>query len=168
MRGECFSLNKLGGTFLDIRLADSKDVDELIQLQWDFIDEHDKSGVNSSLVDLNKGYHSFFEKMLTSGQWLVWVVEYEGKIVSHLYIELIQKESRPGCSTHPFAYITNIYTVPIYRNMGIESKLLVAINDWILENEYDLVIIWVSDEGIPYYQNNSCIHCKEPIEYFLS
>ncbi|MDI7741231.1 GNAT family N-acetyltransferase [Lysinibacillus fusiformis] len=149
-----------------IRLAETKDVDQLIKMRWDFTIEHDESKKNASFENFEKECHSFFEKAMTSGQWFVWIVEEEEKIVSHMYIELIQKVPRPGRVTHPFAYMTNVYTIPEYRNMGIGSKLLSAINDWIKENEYEFVIVWPSDEAIPFYQKNGYVHCQEPLEYF--
>lgn len=151
-----------------IRLAEMKDVDQLIKMRWDFTIEHDEIKKNSSFPYFEQECHSFFEKAFTNGQWFAWVVEVEGKIVSHIYIELIQKVPRPGRVTHPFAYMTNVYTVPEYRNMGIGSKLLSFINDWIKENEYEFVIVWPSDEAIPFYQKNGYVYNQESLEYFPS
>ncbi len=151
-----------------IRLAEAKDIDQLIKTRWDFTIEHDESKRTASFDHFHKECISFFDKALSSGQWFVWVAEEAGKIVSHIYIELIQKVPRPGRVTHPFAYMTNVYTVPDYRNMGIGSKLLGYINNWIEENEYEFVIVWPSDEAIPYYQKNGYVHCLEPMEYFPS
>ena len=151
-----------------IRLGETRDVEQLIKMSWDYINEHAESEMKCTFQKFRKEYHSFFEKALTSGQWFVWVVEEAGKLVSHIYIELIQKVLRPGSITHPFAYMTNIYTVPEYRNMGLGSKLLRSINEWINENEYEFVIVWPNDETIPYYQKSEHMQCKEPIEYYLS
>lgn len=151
-----------------IRLADSNDIDQLIKMRWNFTVEHDESKMKCSFTEYETEFRSFFKKALTSGQWFVWVVEEGGKIVSHIYIELIQKVPRPGRVTHPFVYMTNVYTVPEYRNMGIGSKLLSFINNWIKENEYEFVIVWPSNEAITYYQKNGYVHSNEPMEYFPS
>lgn len=151
-----------------IRLAEAKDVDQLIKMRWDFTIERDESKKDASFTAFEKECYSFFEKAFTSGQWFAWVVEVAGKIVSHIYIELIQKVPRPGRVTHPFAYLTNVYTVPEYRNMGVGSKLLSFINEWIKENDYEFVIVWSSDEAISFYQKNGYVYCQEPFEYFPS
>ena len=153
---------------MNIRLAEAKDVDQLIKMRWDFTIEHDESKKAASFAHFQKDFHSFFKKALASGQWFVWVVEEQGKIVSHICIELIQKVPRPGRVTHPFAYMTNVYTVPEYRNMGIGSKLLSFINNWIEENNYEFVIVWPSERGVNYYQKNGYALCQEPMEYFPS
>lgn len=90
------------------------------------------------------------------------------KIVSHIYIELIQKIPRPGRITSPFAYMTNVYTIKEFRNKGIGSKLLLTVNEWTKEKRYEFIIVWPSDDSINYYKNNGYAHCIEPMEYFPS
>ncbi|WP_224773402.1 GNAT family N-acetyltransferase [Metabacillus idriensis] len=110
----------------------------------------------------------FLENALKSDRWVIWVAEESEKIVSHIYIELIEKVPRPGRITYPFAYMTNVYTVPEYRNKGIGSKVLSSINKWIKENNYEFAIVWPSDEAIDYYKKNGYVQCAEPMEYFPS
>ena len=148
-----------------IRFADAKDVDQLIQMRWDCIREFgfEESKNISSFSDFEQECYSFFEKAMPSGQWIVWVAEEAGKILSHLYIELIQKVPRPGRPTHPFAYLTRLYTVPEYRNMGIGSKMLNRINEWIKENQYEFVIVWPGGQSYTYTQDKN-VHLLETIE----
>lgn len=146
-----------------IRLAEAKDVNQLIKMSWDFTIEHNEYKINYSFTMFEKECQSFFEKALSSGQWFVWVVEEAEKIVSYIFIELIQKVPRHGRFTHPFAYISNVYTVPEYRNMGIGSKLIKSIHNWIDENEYEFVIVWPSDEAVPFYQKNGLELWMEPM-----
>ncbi|HZH61010.1 MAG TPA: GNAT family N-acetyltransferase [Metabacillus sp.] len=99
----------------------------------------------------------------------IWVAEENEKIVSHIYIELIQKVPRPGRITHPFVYMTNVYTIKEFRNKGnkgIGSELLTTINEWTKENRYEFIIVWPSDDSINYYKKNSYVYCTEPMEYF--
>ncbi|MED4015124.1 GNAT family N-acetyltransferase [Sutcliffiella cohnii] len=151
---------------MKIRLAQTKDIKQLIQMRWDFTIEHDESKRNSSYEDFEKECHSFLEGAINGNQWFIWVVEEDEKVVSHIYIELIQKVPRPGRVTYPFAYMTNVYTVPAYRGKGVGSELLSYINKWIEENNYEFVIVWPSDEAINYYKKNGYKHCTEPMEYF--
>ena len=153
---------------MNIRIAEEKDITQLIKMRWDFTIEHDESKKNASFTDFEKECQSFLESALNSGRWFIWVAEENGKVVSHIYIELIQKVPRPGRITYPFAYMTNVYTVPEFRNRGIGSNMLSVINKWIKENKYEFVIVWPSDESINYYKKNGYVHCTEPMEYFPS
>jgi GNAT superfamily N-acetyltransferase len=151
-----------------IRLAEAKDIKQLIKMRWDTTIEFDESKKEESYEEFEMECQAFLENALNSGQWFIWVAEDENKIVSHIYIELIQKVPRPGRVTHPFAYMTNVYTIPEYRNVGVGSKVLSSINKWIIENEFEFVIVWPSDESINYYKKNGYVHCTEPMEYFPS
>ena len=153
---------------MNIRLAEVKDIKQLIKMRWDFTIEHDDSKKNESFSDFEKECEAFLENVLKGDRWFIWVAEEEEKIVSHIYIELIQKVPRPGRITYPFAYMTNVYTLPEYRSKGIGSKLLGAINEWVKENNYEFVIVWPSDDSINYYKRNGYVHCTEPMEFFPS
>ncbi|MBM7662559.1 GNAT superfamily N-acetyltransferase [Bacillus mesophilus] len=151
-----------------IRLAEHKDIHELIKMRWDFTIEYDESKKDSSYEDFEKECYVFLEKALNGDTWFIWVAEENGTVVSHIYIELIQKVPRPGKVTNSFAYMTNVYTIPEYRNMGIGSKVLGTINKWIKDNSYEFVIVWPSEDSINYYKKNGYIHSTEPMEYFPS
>jgi GNAT superfamily N-acetyltransferase len=153
---------------VNIRLAEAKDIKQLIRMRWDFTIEYDETKRNASFIDFEKECQAFLENAIDSGQWFIWVAEESGKVASHIYIELIQKVPRPGRITYPFAYMTNVYTVPEFRNMGIGSEMLKTINKWIKENNYEFVIVWPSDESINYYKKNGYVNCTEPMEYFPS
>ena len=58
---------------------------------------------------------TFLGNAINSGQWIIWVAEENKRVVSHIYIELIQKVPRPGRFTYPFAYMTNVYTDQISK-----------------------------------------------------
>ncbi|WP_062104391.1 GNAT family N-acetyltransferase [Bacillus niameyensis] len=155
---------------MNIRLAEEKDIKQLIKMRWDFTIEHDetKKIEKTSFHDFENECQAFLENVINGSQWFIWVAEDNEKILSHIYIELIQKVPRPGRITYPFAYMTNVYTIPEYRNKGIGSKLLSNINRWAKENKYEFLIVWPSDDSIHYYKKNGYSHCKEPMEYFPS
>lgn len=153
---------------MKIRLAEEKDMEQLARMRWDNTIEFDESKKDESYENFEKVFREFFENAMSSRQWYIWVAEDKGKIVSHIYIELIQKVPRPGRKTQPFAYMTNVYTIPEYRNSGVGSKVLTTINKWIRESNYEFVIVWPSDEAVNYYKKNGYVHCTEPMEYFPS
>ncbi|MED4205958.1 GNAT family N-acetyltransferase [Neobacillus mesonae] len=153
---------------MKIRLAEVKDIDQLAKMRWDFTIEYDdeKKVVQNHFKTFMKECQIFLENALKSNQWVIWVAEADEKIVSHIYIELIQKVPRPGRITYPFAYMTNVYTEKEYRNKGIGGKLLSTVNEWIKENKYEFVIVWPSEDGINFYKKNGYVLCTEPMEYF--
>ncbi|MDI2588737.1 GNAT family N-acetyltransferase [Psychrobacillus sp. NEAU-3TGS] len=155
---------------MKFRLAERKDIDQLIQMRWDFtIEDNDmKIFTKSDFESFKAECHTFLESALKSETWFIWVAEQDAKIISHIYIQLIEKVPRPGRITYPFAYMTNVYTEKEYRKQGIGSKLITTINEWVSENNYEFIIVWPSDDSVEYYKRNGYVRCKEPMEYFPS
>lgn len=149
-----------------MRTANKEDIDQLIRLRWDFTMEYDIDGIlkNENYSDFYNECRAFLLDIFQSRQWYVWIAEEDGIIVSNIYIELIHKVPRPGRTTNPFAYMTNVYTKPNYRGNGIGSKLISQINEWAKESKYEFIIVWPSDEGVDFYKKNGYQHCKEPME----
>jgi GNAT superfamily N-acetyltransferase len=151
-----------------VRLAELKDIEQLIKMRWDFTLEENLTGKISE-----KDYDNFHIECQTllvnainGDQWYIWVSEVDGKIVSHIYIELVQKVPRPGRVTNPFAFMTNVFTLKEYRGKGIGSKLISMVNEWVCKMNYEFVIVWPSEQGVNFYKKNGYNHCIEPMEYF--
>lgn len=154
---------------MNIRLAERKDIDQLVRMRWDFtMEDYEDKLKESNFEAFHLECSTFLENAIESDTWFIWVAEEGTKIVSHIYIELIQKVPRPGRITFPFAFMTNVYTVQDFRNKGIGSNLITAINDWVKSKKYEFIIVWPSDESIDYYKKNGYKHCKEPMEFFPS
>lgn len=126
---------------MQIRLAEIRDIDQLIQMRWDFtledfeINTFKRNDYQSFVVECRQ----FLESAISSNNWFIWVAEEEEKIVSHIYLELIHKVPRPGRITHPFVYMTNVYTIKEARNRGIGSKLITTINEWVKKKNMNLL-----------------------------
>ncbi|UOQ87291.1 GNAT family N-acetyltransferase [Gracilibacillus salinarum] len=151
---------------MKIRLAEARDIEQLIKMRWDFTIEFDENKKEEAYDTFEKECQTFLENALKDLNWFIWVAEENNQVISHIYIKLIEKVPRPGRITYPFAYMTNVYTIPANRNKGVGSRLLSAVNDWTEENNYEFVIVWPSDDSINYYKKNDYVPCKEPMEYF--
>ncbi|GMK37188.1 N-acetyltransferase [Paenibacillus sp. CCS19] len=154
---------------MKIRLATHKDVESLIKMRLDFTLEYNQS-LTISEETFNEYYKEtkkFLEEAIVSNQWFIWVAEIDESVVSHIFLELINKVPRPGKKTNPFVYMTNVYTLPNYRGKGIGSKLLKQIKEWSKENNYEFIIVWPSDNSIDFYKRNGYINCTEPLELML-
>ena len=155
---------------MNLRVANINDIEQLIQMRWDFTFEESESitsqGIDFGTFSLECG--TFLENAINSERWFIWVAEEESKIISHIYIELIQKVPRPGRVTYPFAFMTNVYTLKDFRNKGIGSKLLTTINEWAQNSKYEFIIVWPSNNSIGYYKKNGYIESKEAMEFYPS
>ncbi|GIQ69010.1 N-acetyltransferase [Xylanibacillus composti] len=151
---------------MKIRLAEPYDIDSLVRMRWDFTYEHYPI-IEASYGDFQEECSVFLHKAMSNGKWFIWVAELNDKIVSHIYIELIDKVPKPGRTTYPFVYMTNVYTIPEYRSKGIGGRLLKRIEEWGRENRHEFIMVWPSDDGVPFYARNGYIRCTEPMELSL-
>lgn len=146
---------------MEIRFAVPEDIDTLIKMRWDFTLEYHENINKSEYKSFHEDFYQFLHKAIKSDVWYIWVIEIDNQVVSTIFIELVQKVPRPGRATYPFVYMTNVYTLPEYRGQGIGSKLISTIINWAEEKNYELIIVWPSDEAINFYKKNDFVHCQE-------
>lgn len=146
-----------------VRLAALDDVDELVQMRWDFSEEEASSSVG--FEEFHRICSEFLVKALESGDWYIWIAEVENKIVSHMYLQLIHKVPRPGKSPDPyFGYVTNVYTRPAFRSQGIGTEIHTAMEKWSKENKVEFLIVWPSSNSTQFYSRNGFSLCEEAME----
>ena len=101
-----------------VREYKDEDIPELIRMRFDFTAE--TKTVDLALFEpFQSECLDFFREIKESGRWKIWVAEVEGRIVSHIYLEIVDTVPRPGRKKSPWGYVTNVYTVPDYRGRGI-------------------------------------------------
>lgn len=147
-----------------IRLATLDDIDELVQMRWDFsIEDYGESTVSFEAFQLT--CRGFLIKALESGDWYIWVAEVDKSIVSHMYLQLIHKVPRPGKSADPYyGYVTNVYTRPAFRSQGIGTEIHLAMEKWSKENAVEFLILWPSSTSVQFYEKNGFAPSEEAME----
>ncbi|MGG1662985.1 N-acetyltransferase family protein [Brevibacillus sp. NRS-1366] len=146
-----------------VRLATLNDIDELVRMRWDFSEEERVSESDHS--DFFRTCGEFLTQAIHGGDWFIWVAEAEGKLVSHMYLQLIHKVPRPGKSKDPyFGYVTNVYTRPLYRNKGIGTMIHQVMEQWSRENNVEFLILWPSSNSVQFYTRNQFVKSQEAME----
>lgn len=137
-------------------------------MRWDFTNEYRESPIEEDQYDaFYVECKSFLIEAINSNRWFIWVAESDSQILSHIYIEIVNKVPRPGRKTNPFTYMTNVYTLPEHRGKGLGSQILKQIERWSRKNEFEFIIVWPSEWSIEFYERNGYKPCKEPMELML-
>ena len=136
--------------WLEYRLAEIKDVNKLSEMRWDFKCEE-------GALDLNKKEDfvkdcSVFLKQAFIKNWYCWMAVDSGTIVSHIFIEKVEKIPEPNALSNNWGYLTNTYTIPKYRNRGIGTKLLSKASEWSKKQGLELLVVWPSEKAISFYK----------------
>jgi GNAT superfamily N-acetyltransferase len=146
------------------RLATADDIPVLAEMRAAFHFEDDPAGIGSP--GFEKAFDEVVRRGIESGRWAVWVAESGGSIVSHAFVGLVDKIPRPERQALFLGYLTNVYTRPEQRNRGIGSGLLAQVEDWARANDVELLVVWPSDESVPFYERAGFATGRDPLVWF--
>jgi GNAT superfamily N-acetyltransferase len=138
---------------LIIRRFTNSDVPQLIKMRFDFTAEFKEID-----PDLYKPFYEecklFFGDIINSDRWHIWVAVVDGKVVSHVFLEIIDTVPRPGRKKSPFGYITNVYTIPEFRSKGIGGRVMDEIILWANDHGLTFLMVWPSETSEDFYKTH--------------
>jgi GNAT superfamily N-acetyltransferase len=146
-----------------IRLSARPDIDALVEMRRDFTFEYPEANEDLSRVGFEADCAAFLEEAISSGRWQIWVAELDGRIVSHIFVALIDKVPRPAGENTKIAYLTNVYTRPDYRGRGIGAQLIKRAQQAARDAGVELMIVWPSDETVEFYKREGFADPDEPL-----
>jgi GNAT superfamily N-acetyltransferase len=149
-----------------IRLAVEEDVEQLIRMRYDFTMEYSPD-IDANFELFHLECRVFLKDAITGSRWFIWIAEVDENVVSHIFIQLIDKVPRPGRMTNLFGYVTNVYTIPKFRSQGIGSQVITSAERWAKENHLEFLIVWPSDEAVSFYEHNGYLKAAEAMENHL-
>lgn len=134
-----------------IRLADRADVAELSRLRWEWGLEESKREEPAS-AEFAARFERFFEEGLSVGRLFVWVADASERLISNLWVEIVDKVPHGDRLAGAWGYVTNVYTEPAHRGRGVGTRLLDVCKDWAHFKGLELLIVWPSDESVEFYK----------------
>ncbi|WP_339057000.1 GNAT family N-acetyltransferase [Candidatus Regiella endosymbiont of Tuberolachnus salignus] len=142
-----------------IRQAKASDINALAELRWRLC--------TNDLPDDTIKKRKFIEEFCTTlpniennDNCIHFVAEYDYKIISVLSVIKVTKIPSPNDPYHQYGYLTNVYTLPKFRNKGIGSALLDKVKNDLEIQKLELLIVWPSNKSFPFYQRNG--FCRQP------
>lgn len=149
---------------ITVRLADKQDARTLADMRFAFTAEDKELDQSEEAKErFCREFLAQEELFSTDDRWLIWVAEVDGEIVSHIYLQRINKVIRPERKPQQFYWMTNVYTKPAFRAKGIGGQLLRVINNWLDLHEAEFTIVWPSDEGRIFYERNGYNTLNDPM-----
>lgn len=148
---------------LTVRLATQSDIAELVEMRHDFTFEDAEQNETLSRPEYAAECAAFLTDATSSGRWHIWVAEVDGRIVSHVFVALIDKVPRPVREKRKIAYLTNVYTRPAFRGQRIGAQLVRRAQEAARELDVELMIVWPSDESVEFYKREGFAAPQEPL-----
>lgn len=93
------------------------------------------------------------ERLAPGGErWWCWVVEPDGVVRGHVWVQLVPKVPNPADEPESHAYLTNMFVEPEHRGRGLGSVLLERALVACRQEEVDSLILWPTDRSRPLYR----------------
>jgi GNAT superfamily N-acetyltransferase len=148
------------------RKASVRDILRLAELRWDMTIEGGEAP-GAGREAFVRACAAFYERSLAGGLQSHWVAERDGRIVATISLHEVELLPRPGRIEDRFGCITNNYTEPAARGRKIASGLLRLVVDHAAGLDIELLIVWPSEQAVPFYERLGFRWENEVMELWL-
>jgi ribosomal protein S18 acetylase RimI-like enzyme len=133
-----------------VREATPADAAELARLRWDFRVAEQSAQPRDQFL---RNVEAWLHQALHSGRWVVSVAESApGTLCGCMYLERVTKLPVPGTLRREWGYITSAYVAGEERGRGLGRELLGHLVEAARERGLEFLILWPSDEALPFYR----------------
>jgi len=141
------------------RPATAQDLQQIGDLRWRL-----KTDANDSdPLERTAFITAFANDQTQSATFLHWVAEANGGLIAVMSIARVPKLLEPHQSLSALGYLTNCYTLPSFRRCGIGGRLLGIITEWARQQEFELLLVWPSDESYDFYRRFGFKDPRDPL-----
>jgi GNAT superfamily N-acetyltransferase len=148
------------------RRAHAADARRLAELRYEFRAAQDPA-VESKDEFVTRCAPWMRERLAAGSPWRCWVVERDGELLGHLWMQMIEKIPNPAPELEQHAYITNVFVAPAARGAGAGSELLRAALGYCREQRVDSVILWPTQLSRPLYARHGFVEPSDILELVL-
>jgi GNAT superfamily N-acetyltransferase len=134
------------------RTGDESDVVALAEMRWEFQREGNDNPPVVSKAEFIEFCSNYLKQGLIQKNWVYWIAELEGEIVSHIFVQRVRGVPRPTWLNNAYGYVSNVYTKPVYRRQGIGTELMRQVLSWARQQEIDVLIVSISEESLTFYE----------------
>lgn len=133
------------------REAVKQDVQRLAAMRWDFyVEDGERPAYERDVFE--RECAAIMAAGLAERRWQHFVAEIGDGIVAMASVQFIPLIPRPSRMHDRLGYLTNVYTNPPRRNVGIGQSLLEYIRQWARQQDLELLIVWPSDGSRDLYR----------------
>ncbi|WP_409340325.1 GNAT family N-acetyltransferase [Paenibacillus sp. MBLB4367] len=135
------------------RKAISNDIPQLIKFRKILLDHEDNSS-------MDEAFRNYFNSSFSDKSLVVWVADDDGVVVSTVCFCICRFAPRFENPSGLVAYMTNVFTIPVYRRQGIVSKLITEAIDDLKAQGIGKILLHSSDMAKPMYESLGFVEGK--------
>ncbi len=135
---------------LTLREAGTADIDDLIRIRMDFL-RVDFVMTGDEELSLMQHLSEYYPASLGNELFAFCAFD-TGIIVSSVFLVLTKRPPNPIMPNGMSGYISNVYTNPAYRGLGLATRLLEAARSKAAERKVVSMDLIATDKGRPLYE----------------
>ena len=128
------------------------DRDLFIRLRLDFINESHKDIDEIEKEKLKTSLQSYFDKHITSGEFIGIICEYDQKIISVAYLIIGEWPANRTFINGKIGTLLNVYTYPEYRKNGIATDVIKMIIEEAKKQNVSKINLLATEDGENVYK----------------
>ena len=134
------------------RLAEPRYLEALADLRWRLCTDDLPVAESHERAAFMVAFRTALPNIEDRNRLVHFVAECDGELIAVLSIVKVTKIPRPGDINGQWGYLTNVYTLPEFRNMGAGGRLLATARNWAAAQQLELLIVWPSDQSYAFYE----------------
>ncbi len=99
-------------------------------------------------------FHAFL-KAYMDVDYICWVAEDAGRIVSAVYIGMLEKMPSLSDERLRIGYVAHVYTRPDFRNRGIAAELMDKVQDWARTHSFETLFVLPGEKSVPFFERQA-------------
>lgn len=137
---------------LNYLTATENHIYQLAQMRWDFRLEESPGATVHDHDTFITACAQFLRQGIADRRWTYWIAVDSEVVISHIYVQHVDKVPKPNRLVEALGYVTNVYTRPAYRGQGIGTQLMTQVLRWAHEQDFEGLIVWPSETSVNWYK----------------
>ena len=138
---------------MQFKIALPADYGQMARLYWRYVTEdNDSPGMTEDAF--TRRFVSFLEAFI-GVDYICWVAEDAGRIVSAVYIGMLEKMPVPSGERLRIGYVANVFTLPAFRNRGIAAELMDTVQDWARTHSFETLFVLPGELSVPFFERQA-------------
>lgn len=133
-----------------IRKAGESDINSLVDLRFSYLNCHFGNLTEEQESALQEQLPNYFKNHLNQ-DFLAYIAETDGKIVSTAFLVISEKPANPNFITGRTGLFLNVFTYPDYRKQGIATGILNELIKEVKNHNLTYIELSATEDGRPIY-----------------
>ena len=139
---------------IEIRQAEMSDINSLLKLRWEACVEQGLADAQNEVLrrKYERSFREFLEQNLEQPQCQFWLALTGQNIIATATLWLFPILPWPGNVNEWYGYVSNLYTIPAYRHLGVATQMMETLRQVGEQNKVTTLLLQPGPEKPDLYE----------------